>query len=61
MGFMDTARLISLHSGGLMYLRRHVKQPILLRLFAGLSCDRTRASSVATKVEESSSILGSTK
>jgi hypothetical protein len=45
----------------LMYLRRHVRQPILLRLFAGRSRDRARASSVATAVAVTWFILGNAK
>lgn len=44
-----------------MYLRRQVKQPILLRLFVGRSCDWARASSMARGVEKLSSILIVTK
>lgn len=41
----------------LTHLRRHVKQPILLRLLVGRSCDWVRANSIAIGVETISSIV----
>ena len=53
---MESGWLISLHSGGLMYLRRQVRQPILLRLFAGRSWDWASTNSIAGEVNEIQSI-----
>jgi hypothetical protein len=53
---MESGWLISLHSEGLMYLRRQVRQPILLRLFAGRSCDWAPTNSIAGEVDEIQSV-----
>jgi hypothetical protein len=46
---------------GLMYLRRHVKQPILLRFLAGWPCDCARGSPIAMEEGDMSSILTYTR